>query len=216
MKIGRLARPFACTATAALMLASSPAVAFAQSHDDHSAAVASERHRPNPKENELVQAVRQATDKFHDPDNAKSEGYSLVFGCVSGGDFGAMGLHFLKSARPGEPDPVFDGEIDVATPEIVLYEALPPSREFPNGRLQLTGADYLVPVAEWHKKHPAPPELMGQLFHRFDEPNRFGLPAFYTLHVWAWKDNPNGTFTNWNPAVSCDAFNPQVIQEPNH
>ena len=49
---------------------------------------------------------------------------------------------------------------------------------------------------------------MGQLFHLFESPNRFGLPAFYTLHVWAWKDNPNGTFVNWNPDVSCDAFNP--------
>jgi hypothetical protein len=29
--------------------------------------------------------------------------------------------------------------------------------------------------------------MMGQLFHRFDAPNRFGLPAFYTLHVWAWR-----------------------------
>jgi len=38
----------------------------------------------------------------------------------------------------------------------------------------------------------------------------FGLPAFYALHVWAWKDNPNGTFVNWNPAVSCDAFNPHT------
>jgi hypothetical protein len=34
------------------------------------------------------------------------------------------------------------------------------------------------------------------------------LPAFYTLHVWAWKNNRNGTFVNWNPDVSCDAFNP--------
>ena len=47
---------------------------------------------------------------------------------------------------------------------------------------------------------------MGQLFHFFDSPNRFGLPPFYTLHVWAWKENPNGTFTNWNPNVSCDAY----------
>jgi hypothetical protein len=30
-----------------------------------------------------------------------------------------------------------------------------------------------------------------------------------TLHVWAWKDNPNGTFTNWNPSVSCDGFSGQ-------
>jgi hypothetical protein len=43
-----------------------------------------------------------------------------------------------------------------------------------------------------------------------DSPNRFGLPAFYSLHVWAWKDNnPSGTFVNWSPKVSCDAYNPQ-------
>jgi hypothetical protein len=41
------------------------------------------------------------------------------------------------------------------------------------------------------------------------EPNRFGLPAFYTVHVWAWKENPNGTFVNWNQNVSCDAYNPR-------
>ena len=67
--------------------------------------------------------------------------------------------------------------------------------------------DVATPEAwEADPKHTAPPELMGQLFHLFDSPNRFGLPAFYTLHVWAWKDNPNGTFTNWNPDVSCDGF----------
>jgi hypothetical protein len=67
-----------------------------------------------------------------------------------------------------------------------------------------------VLAADWDAKHQGPPELMGQLFHFFESPNRFGLPPFYTLHVWAWKDNPNGTFTNWNPAVSCDAFNPRA------
>jgi hypothetical protein len=71
------------------------------------------------------------------------------------------------------------------------------------------GADYLLIADAWNAKHPGPPELMGQFFHLFESPNRFGLPAFYTLHVWAWKDNPNGTFTNWNPDVSCDAFNPK-------
>src|SRR5262249_55618483 len=52
------------------------------------------------------------------------------------------------------------------------------------------------------------PELMAQLFHYFESPNGFGLPAFYTLHVWAWKDNPNGAFVNWHPKVPCQAFNP--------
>jgi hypothetical protein len=97
---------------------------------------------------------------------------------------------------------VGDGLIEPSNPEIVLYE---PTAD---GRKVLTGADYIVLAADWDAKHPNdPPQLFGQLFHFFDSPNRFGLPAFYTLHVWAWKDNPNGTFTNWNPAVSCDGFN---------
>ena len=89
-------------------------------------------------------------------------------------------------------------------PEILIYEPTP------NGRLRLTGADYLVFAETWHQSaRAATPELMGQLLHLFESPNRFGLPAFYTLHVWAWKDNPNGTFVNWHPNVSCDGFNPQ-------
>jgi hypothetical protein len=24
--------------------------------------------------------------------------------------------------------------------------------------------------------------------------------------VWAWRENPNGTFVDWNPRVSCDGF----------
>ena len=30
--------------------------------------------------------------------------------------------------------------------------------------------------------------------------------AFYTLHVWAWKDNPNGSLVNWHPKVSCESY----------
>jgi hypothetical protein len=52
--------------------------------------------------------------------------------------------------------------------------------------------------------------MLGQLFHYFEFPNRFGLPAFYTLHVWAWKDNPNGAFVNWHPNVSCAPFSGQI------
>jgi len=49
-----------------------------------------------------------------------------------------------------------------------------------------------------------PPALLGQLFTYTPFPNRFGLKAFYSLHVWAWKNNPSGTFVDWNPTVSCD------------
>jgi hypothetical protein len=142
----------------------------------------------------LVRVVRESTERFKDVAVAEAEGYGLAFGCVSGPDSGAMGMHFVNG------DLVADGEIDAARPEIVIYEPLP------NGRLRLIGADYLVLADQWNATHAGAPELMGQLFHLFEAPNRFGLPAFYTLHVWAWKENPTGTFVNWHSKVSCDAF----------
>ena len=147
--------------------------------------------------NALVKIVRESTDRSKDVSVAESEGYALQFGCVSGDDFGAMGLHYVNG------DLVKSGVLDATRPQIVIYEAMP------NGSLRLIGADYLLIADAWNATHSGPPELMGQLFHLFDSPNRFGLPAFYALHVWAWKENPNGTFTNWNPNVSCDAYNPQ-------
>jgi hypothetical protein len=145
----------------------------------------------------LLKVVRDATERFQDVSAAEAEGYALQFGCVSGPDSGAMGLHFVNGAL------VNSGIIDATRPQIVIYE--PTS----NGRLRLIGADFLVLADAWNAKHSGPPELMGQLFQLFDAPNRFGLPAFYTLHVWAWKDNPNGAFVNWHPKVSCEAFSGQ-------
>jgi hypothetical protein len=76
--------------------------------------------------------------------------------------------------------------------------------------LRLIGADFLVFKSAWDTKSPgATPELMGQLLHLFESPNRFGLEAFYTLHVWAWKENPSGAFVNWHPKVSCESFSGQ-------
>ena len=144
----------------------------------------------------LVSVVKEATARFRDVEVAESEGYALMFGCVSGPDSGAMGLHFVNGSLVG------DDVVDATRPEIVIYEPLP------NGRRRLIGADFLVLKDAWDATHSSPPELMGQLFHLFEAPNRFGLPAFYTLHVWAWKENPTGTFVNWHSNVSCDAFNP--------
>ena len=206
MKTAGFGRPLAHSLLAALMVSISPMPGVAQSHDDHGGHATSQNHKPTPQESALVQAVRSATEKYKNVRSIEGpgDGYELTFGCVSGGDFGAMGLHFVNFK-------LVDGEVDVTQPEIVLFEPTP------NGGIRITGADFLVPVAAWDAahavppaEHAAPPELMGQLFHLFDSPNRFGLDPFYTLHVWAWKDNPNGTFGNWNPDVSCDAFNPST------
>jgi hypothetical protein len=145
----------------------------------------------------LVNVIRESTARFQDVQVAEAEGYTLMFGCVSGPDSGAMGLHYV------DPSLIGDDIVDPTRPEIVIYEPLP------NGRKRLIGADFLILKDVWDAAHSSPPELMGQLFHLFEAPNRFGLPAFYTLHVWAWKENPTGTFVNWHSRVSCDAFNPQ-------
>lgn len=163
-------------------------LALAQHHDASDAK----------KLGDFVQLVRNATERFRDPAVADAAGYKLAFGCVSGSDSGAMGMHFVNMAL------VMDGELDPEKPEIVIYEPTA------NGRLRLIGADYLVFAEQWHTQHgAATPQLNGQLLHRFDAPNRFGLPDFYTLHVWAWKENPNGAFVNWHPKVSCEGFAPQ-------
>jgi hypothetical protein len=142
----------------------------------------------------FLKIVRDSTERFKDVRVAMAEGYALQFGCVTGSDSGAMGLHYVNGKL------VDSGILDPTRPQIVIYEPMP------DGSLKLIGADYLVIATTWHARHAETPEMMGQLFHLFDAPNRFGLPAFYTLHVWAWKDNPNGTFVNWHPQVSCASF----------
>jgi len=195
MKVGRFATQcggFVIGAVLCVTLSSSRALA--QDHEHLVVSPAPETAAQKKQANELVAIVRDVTERYKDVSQAGPD-YALAFGCVSGGDYGAMGLHFVNMTLVG------DGIIDATKPEILLYEPTP------NGRLRLTGADYLVLAADWNKDHAHAPELNGQLFHFFDAPNRFGLPPFYTLHVWAWKDNPLGTFTNWNPNVSCDGFN---------
>ena len=199
MNVRRSALYFSYSTLGALALTSAP-LSQARVDDGRMQAATSWRQPGNDQKaqaGELVKIVREATARFRDVAVAEAEDYELHFGCVSGPDVGAMGLHYVNMPLVG------DGALDATRPEIVIYEPLP------DGRLKLIGADYLVLAEAWDATHDAPPELMGQLFHYFESPNRFGLPAFYTLHVWAWKDNPSGSFVNWHPQVSCDGFDGQ-------
>ncbi len=121
--------------------------------------------------------------------------YAAFAGCVSGPQEGAMGVHYVNGALVG------DGVIDERHPEALIYEPR-------NGRLQLVAAEFIVLAAQWDASHSdgAPPTLMGQVFHYNGSPNRYRLPPFYELHVWADKLNPSGAFADWNPHVSCDTY----------
>src|SRR5256885_13501041 len=52
--------------------------------------------RPEDEGNALIRIVRESTERFKDVRVAEAEGYALQFGCVSGPDAGAMGLHFVN------------------------------------------------------------------------------------------------------------------------
>lgn len=140
----------------------------------------------------LVRLVRDSTRQFIDVNAATAAGYGPFLGCVSGPDHGAMGIHYVNLGLFG------DGEIDGAHPEALIYEPV-------GDRRRLVGVEYLVDAASWLAGHSnTPPVLEGQVFQFVPSPNRFNLPSFFELHVWAWRDNPKGAFVDWNNQVSCE------------
>jgi hypothetical protein len=152
---------------------------------------------PNARANQaapakLVQLVRESTRQFVDVNAATAAGYGPFLGCVTGPDHGAMGIHYVNLSLYA------DGEIDVAHPEALIYE--------PSGdRRRLVGVEFLVDAATWLAGHNnTPPVLEGQVFQFVGSPNRYNLPAFFELHVWAWRDNPQGAFVDWNNEVTCE------------
>jgi len=150
-----------------------------QAHEEHAASA------------RLVQAVREATGQFVDVDAATAAGYGPFLGCVSGPDRGAMGVHYVNGAL------VQDGELEPSRPEALIYEPV-------GDRLRLVGVEFIVDAAAWFAKHNAPPVLEGQTFQFVSSPNRYALPPFFELHVWAWRNNPNGAFADWNTRVTCE------------
>lgn len=141
----------------------------------------------------LVETVRDSTAQFKDVAEAEAAGYANEHVCVSGANGGAMGVHFANGAL------IDDGTLDAAAPELLIYEQV-------YGQLRLVGVEYLVLAEAWDAANDGPPVLMGQLFNYTGSPNRYRMPAFYELHVWAWKFNPTGAFADWNPLVSCEEF----------
>jgi len=149
-------------------------------------------HATHTSSAKLVQQVRQATAQFLDVNNAGPAGYGPAFGCVSGPDHGAMGIHYVNGGLVG------DGEIDVNHPEALIYEPV-------GDRRRLVGVEFIVDAATWLKNHNnTPPVLEGQDFQFVGAPNRFNLDPFFELHVWAWRDNPQGAFVDWNNRVTCE------------
>ena len=145
-----------------------------------------------------VAAARAATRQFHSGVRARQHGYALFrdvngIACIAMPHMGGMGVHYVNSDLVGSP------EVRLRHPEALVYARS-------NGHRHLVALEYLVLRKDWRKAH-GPQAHRPRLFgHRFDLTpggNRFGLPAFYSLHAWIWKHNPAGRFAMWNPDVRC-------------
>jgi len=146
----------------------------------------------------IVNAVRKAVLNLSKKD-LENYGAVLRTPCVTGPDFGAMGVHLINHT-------FVDGVVDVNKPEALIYEPQA------NGRLRIVGVEYIVPKDAWDAANPAQPglpsprpQLLGHLLNFVGSPNRYGIEGgFFEIHVWAFEDNPRGALHDWNPDVTCE------------
>ena len=146
-----------------------------------------------------VSAAIRATAKYKSASVATRAGYRLLrdkdgIACIAMDDMpemGAMGVHFVKNTLVADP------AIAAGSPEALVYAPAA------GGNLKLAAVEYVVLQTAWDAKHASAPRLFGQSFALTPDGNRFGLPAFYSLHAWLWKPNPSGMFSMWNPNVKC-------------
>jgi hypothetical protein len=131
---------------------------------------------------EWLQAVRQATARFHSKTQALEAGYQRNDHCVSFPGLGGMGYHWLNLS-------LLDDLFDPLQPEVVLYA------RGPGGELKLVAIEYIVLDVGQER-----PEFAGYPFDIGGTPTP--LPH-WSLHVWLYEENPNGIFAPINPNISC-------------
>lgn len=149
-------------------------------------------------EHSLTAVANAATARFHDLDKAKGAGWNVVVEdkqgiiCIDNQPVGGMGIHYAN------PSLLFDADLDPTRPEALVYA--------PNAARQtnLAALEYIVFADAWtNAGHTSKPSLFGREFLFSPDGNRFGIPAFWALHVWIWDPNPAGLFEPWNPRVQC-------------
>jgi hypothetical protein len=163
-------------------------------------------------------AVLAATERFRDVRVALKEGYvrdpaSMCMTAEMEGmprQLGGMGIHYFRPdllGITGPPNPRVSGtgtHTDFRTPGVLVYE---PQAD---GSLSLVAVENLVFERAWRAAgHTAPPQYAGQAYyHMVDNPltaadEAHGFEPHYELHVWLYRENPNGTFAQFNPRATC-------------
>jgi hypothetical protein len=148
--------------------------------------------------NSPTAAAEDATKQFKDVSVALAAGYGEFrdaqgIACIDNPGVGAMGIHYVNGSLVG------DTVLDPTRPEALVYD--------PRGsgnQLKLVALEYIVFAEPWDATHLEPPSMFGREFDFTPSPNRYGIPAFYALHAWLFKNNRAGELEPWNPKVFCD------------
>ena len=173
---------------------------------------------PGPGEPTLAE-VRMAIERFRDVKVALMEGYvrdpfnlcetAAMMGQPA--ELGAMGVHYFHPGLLGitaPPSPRVDGvgtHTDFRQPGILIYEPQD------DGSLELVAVENLVFSRSWQATGQSlPPTFHGVPYDTMtddpatetDEAHMFA--PHFDRHVWIYRDNPNGVFAPFNPAVVCD------------
>lgn len=165
-----------------------------------------------------LDSVRAAAERFRDVKVALAEGYvrDPMNVCVTAEEMGqpasdgAMGIHYSRPDLLGisaPPNPRVDGtgtHMDFLKPSILIYE---PQAD---GSMALVAVENLVFARAWEAAgNKTPPSFHGVAFeHMADDPataldEAHMFEPHYDRHIWLFRDNPNGAFAPFNPAVTC-------------
>ncbi|MFB6151568.1 MAG: twin-arginine translocation signal domain-containing protein [Haloarculaceae archaeon] len=133
-----------------------------------------------------VENKRDALSKYEDVKATLGEGYQTTAKYVRT-DGGALGEVFVNFDAPS---------LDPTTPNAVLYTLTE------DGVYEPLGCKWFVPAEE----ADSPPSLFGKEFRGPIESDVPFVPKHYALHVWVYRDNPEGLFARYNPAVEPPSF----------
>ena len=178
-------RSLAIAAVAALVAACADAPLVPASASATTPAAAPQLTKFRRDHADVISTIQRATARYHNLEAALADEFVFLHGCEVRPDEGPVGTVYVHLGR------LFDGVIDPGLPDALIYEARK------NERPRLVGVELAVPVALWND--PEPPSFLGAEFQREDEFGVFGL------HVWVWRNNPEGLFAESNPRVSCES-----------
>ena len=138
---------------------------------------------------ELAQA-RRATARYHDIANAIEDGYQNAFFILPG-----VGCHLIKF------DLVFDFQIDVTEPELLIYSGNCDGAG--TDKPVLRAVEYVTPCgAALCPNTPVPDGFSGDKDKWEPFVNEEAQFYLWTLHAWIWRNNPDGIFVKINPRIN--------------